>query len=167
MPVTEALTCQQENMEIPLLLQRITPIPRARQPPINTTTRIIEIISTRSIKPMTEKISKDLPIEIFHRSKLLFDVGPQRRYRSQFRNLREGVAYREQDTINLGVLVDEHERVGYVVIAHVYNAGAYPRPHAPLRFLEYSLHHSRCFWCRLDAVKSLACIAESVCDVFG
>lgn len=91
---------------------------------------------------MTEEVAKDLLVQVLRRSKLVFNVGPQRRDRDKFGDLRQCIADGQQDAIYLGVLVDEHERVGDVVVAHMDNARPYPCSDASLRFLKYSLHHS-------------------------
>ena len=129
-------------MEISLLFQGATPIPCTRQSAIDTTSSIKEVISTRAIKSVTKKVAQDLLVQILRRSKLVFNVGPQRRDRDKLGDLRERVADGQQDAIYLGVLVDEHECVGDVVVAHMDDAGTYPCPDASLRFLKYSLHHS-------------------------
>ena len=126
-------------MEISLLFQGATPIPCTRQSAIDTTSSIKEVISTRAIKSVTKKV---LLVQILRRCKLVFNVGPQSRDRDKLGDLRQRVADGQQDAIYLGVLVDEHERVGDVMVAHMDDAGAYPCPDASLRFLKYSLHHS-------------------------
>ena len=134
-------TCQQEHVEISLLLQRATPIPCTCQSAIDTTSSVKEIISARAIKSMTEEVAKDLLVQILRRSKLVFDVGLQRRDGDKLVDLRQRITDRQQDAIYLGVLVDEHERVRDVVVTHMDDAGAYPCSNASLRFLKYSLHH--------------------------
>ena len=68
---------------------------------------------------MTEEVAKDLLVQVLRRSKLVFNVGPQRRDGDKLGDLRERVADGQQNAIYLGVLVDEHERVGDVVVAHM------------------------------------------------
>jgi hypothetical protein len=53
----KVLTRQQKHWKISLLFQTCAPIPRACQSSINTTTCIKEIIRSRTIKPMSEKVA--------------------------------------------------------------------------------------------------------------
>jgi hypothetical protein len=154
-------------MEIPLLLQRRAPIPSTRQPPINTTTGIEEVIRSRAIKPMSKEVSQDFLGQFLGRSILLIYIFPNTRFLGQGRDLGNGVANREQDAINLRVLVNEEEGVGDVVIAHMDDTRPDPCPDAPLSLVEDRVHHTGGLWSALDTVKALTGISESVRYVFG
>lgn len=73
-------TGQQEHGEIPLLLQLRTPIPCARQTPIDTTPRIEKVVGPGTVETMPEEIGEDVSHTVFDRTELVFDVGTQRRF---------------------------------------------------------------------------------------
>ena len=66
-------------------------------------------------------------------------------------------------TIHMGVLVDEHQRVGHVRVAQVDDGGADPRAaHAPLREQQHVLHRTPHTGCLLDALQPLARVLQHV-----
>ena len=73
-------TSQQEHMKIPFLLQLRTPMPRARQTPINTTPRIEKVVGTGTVEPVSEEIGEDVSYAVVERTELVFDVGAERRF---------------------------------------------------------------------------------------
>jgi hypothetical protein len=66
-------TCKQEDREVSLLLDRTAPIPGARQPTIDATASIVEIVRSRTVKSMPEEVSEDFFDEAIDRTELLFD----------------------------------------------------------------------------------------------
>ena len=61
-------------------------------------------------------------------------------------------------------LTDEHERVGHVVVAHVYHGRADPTAKALLCAIEDRMHHTRCLVRRLHAIQALTRVAQAVSD---
>lgn len=71
-------TGQQEYGEIPLLLQLRTPVPCARQTPIDTAPCIEKVVGSGTVEAMSEEIREDLSYAVVDRTELVFDVGTQR-----------------------------------------------------------------------------------------
>lgn len=66
------------------------------------------IVCTRSVKPVAEEISQNFPPQIIYGTKLIFNISVNRRLLLQRWDLSKSIADRKKDTIDLGVLVDEH-----------------------------------------------------------
>lgn len=78
----------------------------------------------------------------------------------------QGITDGKQDAVNLRILVYKEEGVGDVVVAHVDDARADPRPDTALRLVQDGVHHARGFGTGLNAVKALAGVAQAVADAF-
>ena len=56
-------TSEQEHVEIPLLLERRAPIPRAREAPIDAAPRVIEIVCAAPVERVPEKVAENVEVE--------------------------------------------------------------------------------------------------------
>ena len=66
----------------------------------------VEIVAgPRAVEPVPEEVREDLAGEALRRAPLVLDVRPQRRVLGQAGDLRERVADREEDAVDLRVLV--------------------------------------------------------------
>jgi len=88
-------------MEIPLLLERRAPIPRAREAPIDAAPRIIEIVRAAPVERVPEKVAEDGEVEPVERAVLRIDVRAQRGPAVQRRQLGECVADGQEDAVDL------------------------------------------------------------------
>jgi hypothetical protein len=98
-------TSKQKHVEVPFFLQRRAPIPRAREATVDAAPRIVEIIRTAPVKRMAEKVAEDVEVKRVKRAVLRIYICAQRRRSVQRRELYKGIADREEDAINLRVLV--------------------------------------------------------------
>jgi len=119
-------TCKQEDGEIPLLFNRTTPIPGACQPPVDATASIVKVVRSRAVKSVPEEVCEDFFDETIDRAKLLFDESVNSWIILEAGDLTEGGGDGKEDTVDLGILVDEHQRVRDVVVTHVNDGGADP-----------------------------------------
>lgn len=166
-----SLTCKQKDGEVPLLFDGTAPIPGARQPSVDATASIVKVIRPRAVEPVPEEIRKNFLDETIDGTKFLFDEPVNARVVLETGDLTEGGSDGKQDTVDLGVLVDEHQSVRDVVVTfgkliyknrerakgtpwltHVNDGGADPCPDALLSAVEDNVHHSRRLWSRLDTV---------------
>ena len=88
-------------MEIPLLLKRRAPIPRAREATIDTASRVIEIVRAAPIERVSEKVAEDVDVEPVEGAILRIDVRAQRGRGVQRRQLGECVADGQEDAVDL------------------------------------------------------------------
>ena len=112
----ENLTCKQEHGEVSFLLDRTTPIPGARQPTVDTTASIVEVIRSRAVKSVPEEVREDFFDETIDGTELLFDKSVNGWALFEGRNLTESGGDWKEDAVDLGILVDEHQGVRNVVI---------------------------------------------------
>ena len=98
-------TRQQKHRKIPLLLQLRTPIPRARQPPVDTAPRIEKVVRPGPVEPVPKEIAQDVAYAVVGRAEFVLDVGEQRGLVRETGYLGEGVADGEEDAVDLGILV--------------------------------------------------------------
>lgn len=111
------LTCEQEDGEVSFLLDRTTPIPCTRQSTVDATASVVEVIRSRAVKPMPEEVGEDFLDETIDGTELLFDKSVNARAIFQAGDLAEGGGDGKEDTVDLGVLVDEHQGIWNVVVA--------------------------------------------------
>ena len=88
-------------MEIPLLLERRAPIPRAREATIDTAPCIIEIVRAAPVERVSEKVAEDGDVEPIEGAILRVDVCAQRGRGVQRRQLGECVADGQEDAVDL------------------------------------------------------------------
>ena len=98
-------TGEQKHVEIPLLLERRAPVPRAREAPVDAAPRVVEVVRAAAVEGMPEKVAKDVEVERVERPVLGVDVCAQRGRVVQRRQLRERIADRQEDAVDLRVLV--------------------------------------------------------------
>ena len=173
------LTCKQEDGEVSFLLDRTTPVPGACQSTVNATASVVEVIRSRTIKSVPEEVREDFLDETIDGTELLFDKSVNAWAILQGGDLTEGGGDREEDAVDLGVLVDEHQGVRNVVVTfewsdktrvgtkevqltHMDNRGADPCADALLSTAENGMHHPRRLWSGLYTVQTLAGIAQPV-----
>ena len=110
------LTSKQEDGEVSFLLDRTAPIPGARQPTVDATASVVEVISPRTVKTMPEEVREYFFDKTIDGTELLFDKSVNTWAIFQGGNLVESGGDGKEDAVDLGVLVDEHQGVRNVVV---------------------------------------------------
>jgi len=119
LPVKANKAGKQEHLEVLFLLERGTPIPRARESAVDATTRVEEVVGTRAIKRVPEKVSEDVEIEPVERAELGVYVSTQGRLRVYVGEFTQRRTDWEENSVNLRVLIYEHKGVWDIVITHM------------------------------------------------
>jgi hypothetical protein len=109
-------TCKQENGEISFLLDGTTPIPGTRQPSVDATAGIIEVVRPRTVKPVPEEVGEDFFDKTVDGTELLFDKPMNGWVTLEIGDLTEGGGDWKEDAVNLRILVDEYQSVRNVMV---------------------------------------------------
>ena len=94
-------TGEQENVKVPLPLERRAPVPRAGEPSVDAAPSVVEIVRAGPVERVPEKVAEDGEVERVERAVLGVDVRAQRGRVVQRRQLGERVANRQQDAVDL------------------------------------------------------------------
>jgi hypothetical protein len=80
-------------------------VPRAREASVDAAPRVVKVVRTAAVEGVSEKVAEDVEVERVERAVLGVDVSAQRGRAVQRRQLRERVADRQEDAVDLRVLV--------------------------------------------------------------
>mmetsp|Transcript_5681 Transcript_5681/g.21433 ORF Transcript_5681/g.21433 Transcript_5681/m.21433 type:complete len:325 (+) Transcript_5681:30-1004(+) len=155
-------TRQRKHRVVRLFLNLRAPVPRARQPPVDARSRVEEVIRPGSVEGVPEKVRQDGLPALVHAPERALHVLSQTLVLAQLLHPLHHQRYGVQDPRHLGVLVDEHEGVGDVVVAEVHHAAAHPVTELGLAPREHLVDRLVRLRRRLHAIQTLARVGQLI-----